>query len=523
MSNYTAQRPVEYKDIDQSNIVFKPIIGSSQEVAMDSRADETLYHGTRGPGKTAVQLNFARQFIGVGYGAFMKIIMIDKHYKNFADVIAQAKKFFLPYGDCKFLGGTSEVKFVWNTGEEFLFRHMKDADDYQNIHGMEHPIILWNELTKHATSDLYDLVSSTNRSSFIPEIHTPKLPDGTYNTPDKKPLPEIPLKIFSTTNSSGPGRLWVKKRFIDVAPSGTLVKTVTKDVFNPRTQKYEDIVRTQIAIFGSFMENIYLSPKYIADLMEKTKNNKHLYNSWILGLWDKSSGGAFDDIFNSDIHIVNKFAIPSNWYTKRCFDWGNRHPFAVVWMAESNGEEVYMPDGTTKTFPKGSQIIFHEIYGGEDITTNVGLGKSPKEISAMILEEEMSMMLNEWISEPPDPGAADNQIGNVITSDRDTIKTEMENCGVSWTESDKSKGSRVWGLNLIRNMLKCAIEKEGAGIYFMRHCVNCIETIPNLPLDEDNPEDIDTSCNDHLYDATRYGIVEGSNRLATNIKFKPAY
>lgn len=475
-----------------------------------------------GPGKTATQLMFFRQFVGQGYGSFWKGIIFDKHYKNFNDIISQAKRFFLPFNDCKFLGGTAEVKFVWDSGEELLLRHVKDVADYDNFHGFESPFLGWNELTKHATSDLYNRMMSINRSSFTPVRDTPRLANGEYNTPDKKPLPPIPLKVFSTCNPSGPGRLWVKKMFINVASPGTLVRNDIS-VFNPRTQKDEIVTKTQIAIFGSFKENIYLPPSYIAELYRLTENNPALHAAWVKGSWDQSSGGAFDDIFDSDIHIVDRFAIPSNWYAKRCFDWGNRHPFAVVWMAESNGEEVYMPDGTTKTFPKGSQIIFHEIYGGEDITTNVGLGKSPKEISAMILEEEMSMMLNEWISEPPDPGAADNQIGNVITSDRDTIKTEMENCGVSWTESDKSKGSRVWGLNLIRNMLKCAIEKEGAGIYFMRHCVNCIETIPNLPLDEDNPEDIDTSCNDHLYDATRYGIVEGSNRLATNIKFKPAY
>lgn len=36
-------------EIAEHNIVFKPIIGSSQEVAIDSRADHTLFYGTRRP------------------------------------------------------------------------------------------------------------------------------------------------------------------------------------------------------------------------------------------------------------------------------------------------------------------------------------------------------------------------------------------------------------------------------------------------------------------------------------------
>lgn len=533
MTNYVYYSPCVYEDIPKENIVFEPIIGSSQEIVIDTRADETLYHGTRGPGKTATEINYPRQFIGIGYGAHLKILMIDKHYKNFADIIAQAKKFFLPYGDCKFLGGTSEVKFVWDTGEEFLLRHMKDPKDYLNIHGMEYPIILWNELTKHPTSELYDLVASTNRSSFVPEIHTPKLKDGTYNTPDKKPLPPIPLKIIATTNSSGPGRLWVKRRFIDPAPSGTLIKTVVKDVFNPRTQKKQDVTRTRMAVFGSFMENTFLPVSYIADLMEKTKHNKHLHDSWIKGLWDTSSGGAFDDLWDRDIHIKPRFKIPSNWYLKRCFDWGSSTPFAVVWIAEANGENAIMEDGSIFCPAKGSFVVFQEWFGGEDIAFNKGLGLSPREICLGvkkkdkkydgILGMEANMLRDGYISGKIHPGAADNQIGNIISTDVETIKKKMSDCGVHWTPSDKSSGSRVNGLSILRQMLKCSIEGEGKGIYFMQNCTNCTDSIPFLPLDEDNPEDIEDGCIDHLYDALRYGATESSNRTAKNIEYQPVH
>jgi hypothetical protein len=31
--------------------------------------------------------------------------------------------------------------------------------------------------------------------------------------------------------------------------------------------------------------------------------------------------------------------------------------------------------------------------------------------------------------------------------------------------------------------------------------------VPSLPPSDDNPEDVDTDAEDHLYDATRYGVM----------------
>ena len=39
------------------------------------------------------------------------------------------------------------------------------------------------------------------------------------------------------------------------------------------------------------------------------------------------------------------------------------------------------------------------------------------------------------------------------------------------------------------------------------NCTNTISQIPAIPLDKNNPEDVDTHAEDHLYDALRYGIM----------------
>jgi len=55
-------------------------------------------------------------------------------------------------------------------------------------------------LTKHPTSTLYDAAMSINRTSFIPEEHSPVDKNGVQQL-----LPDIPLRVFATTNPYGVG------------------------------------------------------------------------------------------------------------------------------------------------------------------------------------------------------------------------------------------------------------------------------------------------------------------------------
>src|SRR3546814_12431009 len=59
--------------------------------------------------------------------------------------------------------------------------------------------------------------------------------------------------------------MWVKRVFIDPAEPGVpVVREI--NVFNPRTQQRETIRKYQVRIFGSYKENIFLPPEYIAEL-----------------------------------------------------------------------------------------------------------------------------------------------------------------------------------------------------------------------------------------------------------------
>lgn len=503
----------------QHRVIWQPLPGS-QAFAIACPCHETLYHGTRGPGKTDAQLMKFRMYVGLGYGRYWRGVIFDREYKNLDDLVAKSKKWFPQFNDGAFFKESpKDFKWVWPTGEELLFRAGCKESDYDAYHGHEYPFLGFNELTKQPTRKFYDAMHSCNRSSFHPEEHTPKDENGRYKTRDGKPLPPIPLIVFSTTNPHGAGHNWVKAQFIDKAGPGVVVRD-TREVFNPKTQRKEPVTRLQTHIFGSYKENRYLDPVYIATLDNEKDPNKR--KAWLEGDWNIVAGGALDDVWDASIHVLPRFKIPRGWRIDRSLDWGSMHPFSVGWWAEANGEEVKIPlpsGGFRKFCPKaGSLIRINEWYGTREIGSNEGIKMGAREIALGILEREKAMQAQGWICTTPRPGPADNEIDSVKNSDNDTIKKVMADWGVRWKESDKSKGSRTNHLELLRGRFVGAKSNEVPGIYIMDNCRAAISTLPVLPRNPDNPDDVDTESEDHVYDDVRYRVAAGSNRIATFIK-----
>ena len=523
---------------NEPNIVWQPLPGS-QALAIACPADEILYHGTRGPGKTEGQLGFFVGRCGIGYGRHWRGIIFDRGYKNLDDMIKKSHA-LIPkiFPNAKFKSSKSDLCWIFPDGETLLFRHMAKPNQYGNYHGHEYPFIGWNELTSYPTSELYDLMKSCNRSSFIPEEHSPKLtkkdkqlitecnlldepiPEGTK----ARLLPNIPLVTFSTTNPHGAGHSWVNKKFIQSSPPGVPITTRSK-VFNPRTKKEEIVETSQVAIFGSYKENRFLDPKYIASLNSIKDPNKR--KAWLGGDWAITSGGAIDDLWSPSTHILPRFAIPSNWTLKRSFDWGSSHPFSVGYWAISNGEEVEI-NGTKKSFAPGSLIRIGEIYGvevskqpngtiGPNYGSNKGLKLSAREVARRIKEYEEELSTGGWIASSVAPGPADGQIYGVTEAESGSIAQLMEGEGVSWYAADKSKGTRKNGLQLMRDALESAVQGEGKGLFIMDNCKAFLETVPTLPRDEDNKDDVDTTAEDHVYDEARYMVLDDKTTFTGHV------
>lgn len=528
--------------MSKREIAWKPLPGS-QTLVLSCPCDEILYHGTRGPGKTAAQVASFLSRVGMGYGAKWKGIIFDRGYKNLGDIITKSKD-IIPrvFPNANFLSSNDQLKWIFPDGEELLFRHIKRIDDYRDYHGHEYPWMGFNELTSYPTSELYDMMASCNRSGFVPELHSPNLTESDKKEielckllgeqiPHKikiKMLPDIPLVRFSTTNPHGAGHAWVKKRFIDCSPPGVPVRKMSR-VFNPRTQKEEEVLTSQVAIFGSYKENKYLDIKYVAFLNSIRDPMKR--RAWLGGDWSITSGGALDDLWNPAKHVLPRFIVPSNWKITRSFDWGSTHPFSVGFWAIANGESVKLKNGKTFCPHKGSLIRIAELYGcemtkdfsGKQVPafgTNKGLRLSAREIARRIKELEESLLEDGWIQSKVVPGVADGQIFNVNESESDSIAQLMAKEGVTWYPADKSKGTRKNGLEMVRVALENASQGEGAGLFIMAHCQAFLETVPTIPRDEDEQDDVDTTAEDHVYDETRYMILDDKPSFASSASIR---
>lgn len=515
-------------------VVWSPL-GGSQEMALSCPCNHILYEGTRGPGKTDAQLMKFRRNVGVGYGKFWRGVIFDREYKNLDDLVSKSQRWFPEFGDgARFLSSKSDYKWVWPTGEELLFRVIKKLSDYWNYHGQEFPFMGWNELTKYPTSELYDTMMSCNRSSFLPASYPLYIDRDAYEESERviilpydseyameHLLPEIPQLVFSTTNPFGAGHNWVKRKFIDVAAPGQVVRKVT-NVFNPRTQKRENVVKTQVRLFGSYKENRFLSPEYVAELEGMKNPNRR--RAWLWGDWDIVAGGALDDLWFADVHVAPRFPVPKGWRVDRSLDWGSSKPFSIGWWAEADGEEVTLPDGSAWAPPPGTLVRLFELYGSEELGTNRGVMWGPRKVAQEVKRIDEMLFKDGWIGSKVRPGPADGSIFDVhptdYESEAESIGAAMEDEGVTWERADKSRGSRKNGLVLLRDRLQASLDFEDAGIYFMRNCTATISLLPVIPRDEEDEDDVDTESEDHIYDEVRYRVLKGGVRAAGSDEIK---
>ena len=285
------------------------------------------------------------------------------------------------------------------------------------------------------------------------------------------------------------GNSWVKEYFVDPAPPGTPVEN------NAGVKR--------VFIRGSIYENKILmenDPQYIKNL--ESIDDPNLKEAWLYGSWNLNTGGILDGVWNKNIHVIEPFDIPSSWYIKRSFDWGSARPYSLGIWAESNGEEVTLADGSKKSFPPKTMFRIAELYGFSG-KANEGVYETPRQIAENILEFEKQLGVKIV------PGPADSAMFDT-SSFGTSIAGEMARHGVFFKKSDKRPGSRIAGLEKVRTMLKNSLDSpmEMPGLFIFNNCTQFLRTVPSLSRDQKNPNDVDTDGEDHIWDETRYAIMD---------------
>lgn len=438
---------------------------------------ETLSDGDRGGGKTTGLLQTYLKHVGKGFDEDWRGVLFRLTYKQLKDVIDISKVFIRrSFPGAKF--NKSDHEWTFETGEVLMFRYLETLSDYDNYHGHSYPWLGFEELTNWPTPEPYEAMLSCSRR--------------------RSARTDVPRMVRSTTNSWGVGHQWVKQRFI-----------IGKLPYKP----YGAPGRERIRIPTYWRENeqyVASDPDYHVRLAE-TITNEAQRKAWLENSWDIVAGGRFSDVWQESRHFIEPFNIPSNWRVDRSFDWGSSSPFATLWYAESNGESLV--DG--RSWPKGTLFVINEDYGcaGDmnDVNwkPNVGLGLDTIQIAKRVKAHEEDMLKWGLIVRKPQPGPADDPMFDV--SRGTSMAKQMAGERVLWTRPSKGKGSRVTSADMLAQRLSASLKHpmEEPGIFIFNTCHHLRRTLPILPRDPKNPDDVQSDSEDHLYDALRLRLLFG--------------
>ena len=290
--------------------------------------------------------------------------------------------------------------------------------------------------------------------------------------------PEIPVFMRATGNPGNVGSGWVREMFVEPGepnkafdvkintPAG--VKSITRRFIPAKLQDNPYLMQT---------DDYYIMLASLPEIQRK---------QFLDGDWDAYENSAFPE-FNKITHVVEPFEIPRGWYKFRAADWGYSSPACVLWFAVDYDNNLW---------------IYRELY-----VTKVTADEFARRV--LMLEQ------NEHVHYGVLDASTWARRGDVGPS----IAETMIQHGCRWRPSDRSPRSRINGKLEIHKRLM--LKDEQPGIRILSNCKNLIKTLSALPIDDSNPEDVDTTAEDHAYDALRYGCMSRPTHPGYAERFKP--
>jgi hypothetical protein len=447
--------------------IWKPNPGP-QEEALKRIEFEILYGGARGGGKTDAGLVWATDDVE---NPLLRTLIIRKNADDLSDWRDRAQRMYKSLG-AELVGHPGIIRFP--SGARFKLGHLKDENAYTKYQGHEYQRIVIEELTQIPTEKAYLQLLASCRST----------------------VENLKPHVFLTTNPGGLGHGWVKKRFIDTADMHSYdYKDITgnqKQGLIGNTYIEPSTGLSRIFVPAKVDDNpILLSrdPGYMRMLEGLKSVDFELWKAWRLGSWDVFAGQAFKE-WRYDKHVTDRFEFRLEQCTKIItFDWGYNAPGCAHWLALTP-ENRY---GVSRIY------LYRELYQNE---------KTPEQWADQLamftdFEETKFMVL------PHDCFATPHGNKSIAEIFARKLKTKII------PGDTMSKGARNNRVSLTHQFLSDA--SDGTP-YLQVHpkCKKLIETLPLLVYDEKNVEDIDSSGDDHAYDALSMGLMTLQSKYKVN-------
>ncbi len=420
-----------------------------QKQFLADRHKHIAFGGARGGGKSwAVRTKAA--LLACRY-AGIRLLIVRRSYpelmNNHINILRRELAGAAVYND-----RDKMLRFV--NGSSISFMYCDRDGDLDRLQGVEYDVIFIDEATQLSE---YQMKSIT---ACIRGVN------------------QFPKRVYYTCNPGGKGHGYIKRIFID---------RKFKDGENPEDYSF---IQSLVTDNRALME---AQPDYIKQLEALPPKLKE---AWLYGKWDIFDGQFFDDFVVGDeqaqrerrfTHVIKPIDLSRGeargWNIYRSYDFGYNKPFSCAWWAVDYDGVIY-------------RIL--ELYGCRE-TPNEGVRWTPEKQFSEISRIERE---HPWLKGKNIQGVADPSIWDA--SRGESVADTAARYGIYFTPGDNK---RIPGWMQCHYRLQ--FDSEGyPRMYVFDNCRAFIRTIPLLTFSGTDPEDLDTSGEDHAADEWRYFCMD---------------
>lgn len=443
---------------DDDNFAFKPNPGPQTEF-LASAEREVFYGGAKGGGKTQALMVAPLRFC---HFATARALLLRRTMQDVRDIIFKAQTIYSKaFPGVKW--NAQDKVFVFPSGARIEFGYAETESDLPRYQGQNYTFVGIDELPQFPFAEQLLTYIRSNIRSTDPENVIPML--------------------RATGNPGEISSEYVRKEFIDKGtPGETFWETVT--FFDPRAKKTDSVKISKKFIKATIFDNPWLlkDKSYLATLASLPETKR---KQWMEGDWDVSELSAFPE-FDRNVHVVAPFEIPRHAKRMRGCDWGFRQPGCVLWGAVVDGQLV----------------IYREfVFEGKD--------------AVQVSQEGKSMELGETIGF----GVIDTSTFSRRGELGQTVGEIFQSYWGRWVPSSRTrtagKANRVVSKQQVHSNLAIDPTTGRPRMVIFATCRHLIESLAGIPIDKNNPEDVDTKSKlDHYYDSLRYLIMGRPSQAA---------